>query len=110
MNEELDPQLLSLFAETRAPLDNAEFLTTTLSAIERQLRLRTRYRLAALTIAVALAVLLTPWLLDSTGAFFNKIFEAARGPIQLAGSPWAWVFSVPIGVLLLYRSGFRLRR
>jgi hypothetical protein len=110
MNEELDPQLLSLFAETREPLGDAEFLTTTLAAIERQLRLRTRYRLAVLTIAVLLAVLLTPWVLDSTGAVVNKVLQAARGPVELAASPWAWVFSMPIGVLLLYRSGFRLRR
>jgi hypothetical protein len=110
MNEVLDPQLLSLFAATREPLDDAEFLSTTLSAIERQLRLRTRYRLAAVAIAIVLGVLLTPWLLDSTGAFVTKLFEAARGPLELAASPWAWVFSMPIGVLLLYRSGFRLQR
>jgi hypothetical protein len=110
MNEELDPQLLSLFGETREPLGDAEFLTTTLAWIERQLRLRTRYRLAALAIAIVLAALLTPWVLDSTGALFNKVFQAARGPIELAAGPWAWLFSMPIGVLLLYRSGFRLRR
>jgi hypothetical protein len=110
MNEELDPQLLSLFAETREPLEDAQFLATTLAAIERQLRWRTRVRLAAVAIAVVLAVLLTPWLLNSTGALFQQIFEAARGPIELASSPWAWLFSMPIGALLLYRSGFRLLR
>ena len=110
MNEELDPQLLALFAETREPLDDVEFLTATLAAIERQLRLRTRYRLAAVAGAIVLAMLLTPWLLNSTGAFFYQVLEAARWPMQLAATPWAWVISMPIGVLLLYRSGFKLRR
>lgn len=110
MNEELDPQLLGLFAETREPLDDAQFLTTTLAAIERQLQLRTRYRLIAVAIAVVLAMLITPWLLNSTSAFFHEVLEAARGPMALAASPWAWVISMPVGLLLLYRTGFRLRR
>jgi hypothetical protein len=110
MNEELDPKLLSLFAASREPLSDAVFLAATLSAIEHRLRLRVRYRVAAVIAAIAIAVLLMPWLLAHTSLLFGRIFQVARHTIELATTPWAWLVSVPIGLLLVYRNGLRQLR
>jgi hypothetical protein len=100
MNDELDAQLLSLFANSHQPLDDAEFLLKTLAAVEHQLRVRTRYRIAAIGIAIAVAIAATPWLVDLSVALFGG----------LAASPWAWLAPMPIGLLLAYRNGLRWPR
>jgi hypothetical protein len=100
MNEELDPKLLSLFANSHQPLDDTEFLLNTLAAVEHRLRLRTRFRIAAIAVAIAVAIAATPWLLDFTAGLLGG----------LATSPWAWLAPMPIGLLLAYRSGLRWPR
>jgi hypothetical protein len=100
MNDELDPKLLSLFANSHQPLDEAEFLLKTLGAVEHQLRLRTRYRIAAIAVAIAAAIAATPWLVDLTVVLFGGF----------AASPWAWLAPMPVGLLLAYRSGLRWPR
>jgi hypothetical protein len=104
MTEELDPQLLALFATSRNSLGDAEFLTATLTKIERQLRLRVLYRGAAAIAAIIAAALLLPGLLEHTAQAFSTALDGAGRPLDIATSPWAWVASVPIGLLLLFRS------
>jgi hypothetical protein len=72
---------LSLFANSHQPLNDAEFLLKTLAAVEHQLRLRTRYRIAA-----------TPWLVHFSVALFGGLAP------------------MPIGLLLAHRNGLRWPR
>jgi hypothetical protein len=101
---ELDPQLLALFASSRDSLSDADFLTATLTKIEQQLRLRALYRGVAVIAAIVASALLLPWLLEHTAHLFSTALAAAQRPVDLAASPWAWVASVPIGLLLIFRS------
>jgi hypothetical protein len=94
MNDELDPKLLSLFADSHQPLDDAGFSLKTLAAVEYQLRLHTRHRIAAIAAAIAVAIAATPWLVDFSVVLFGGF----------AASPWAWLAPMPIGLLLAYRS------
>jgi hypothetical protein len=104
MTEELDPQLLALFATSRDSVGDAEFLAATLTKIQRQLRLQVLYRGAAVIAALIAAAVLLPGLLERTSQVFSTALEGAAHPVDFATSPWAWVATVPIGLFLLFRS------
>jgi hypothetical protein len=104
MTEELDPQLLALFATSRESSGDAQFLAATLAKIERELRRRVLYRAAALIAAIFAAIWLAPWLLEHTAQMFGAALEGARPRVEFASSPWAWVASVPIGLFVIFRS------
>jgi hypothetical protein len=104
MTEELDPQLLALFATSRDSLSDAEFLAATLTKIERQLRLRVLYRGAAVIAVLIAAALLLPGLLEHTAQVFSSALDGAGRPVGFTTGPWAWVATVPIGLFLLFRS------
>jgi hypothetical protein len=104
MNEELDPQLLALFSQTREPLNDAQFLAATLTRIERQLRLQLIVRTATVTAAVIVAALLLPWLLDNTARAIGALWSSTQFPVGFAAGPWIWIASAPIGVYMVIRS------
>ena len=100
MNDELDPLLLALFANSREHVEEAQFLQATLATLERRLRRRALLRVAAIIAALAIAAAFMPWVLDQTADLFGK----------LPNRPWIWLASMPLGLLLVYRNGLRWLR
>jgi len=109
MSDELDPQLLALFAQAREPLPGTEFVEAFLAKMERARRIRTRGRIAVTVAAVFAGAWVMPSVLNQTAMVVSTIGEHSEHYAPLVISPWGWAVSMLIGLAVLFRTG-ALRR
>lgn len=109
MSDELDPQLLALFAEKHEQLPSAEFLGASMAKMERAQRMRTLSRIAMTVVAILAGAWITPSVLNQTAVVMSTIGEHSAHYAPLVISPWGWAVSMLIGLAVLFRTG-ALRR
>lgn len=109
MPDELDPQLLALFARAHEPLRSTEFVEAFLAKMERARRLRTMGRIAMTVVAVLAGAWIMPSILNQTAVVVRAIGEHSAHYVPLVISPWGWAVSMLIGLAVLFRTG-ALRR
>jgi hypothetical protein len=110
MSDELDPKLLALFAESHEPLHEAEFMRAFLAKLERARRTRLMWRIGMVVAVVLAAVWIMPAVLDETASVVRTIGEESTIYAPLLVSPWGWVVSTLIGLVIIFRTGAMRRR
>jgi hypothetical protein len=110
MHDDIDPQLLTLFAQSSETLPGKEFIDVFWARLERARRVRTLWRIA---LAAALAILgawVAPTILGHTASAVQASVEYARPLESLIVSPAGWAVSTLIGFVVLIRAGALRRR
>jgi hypothetical protein len=110
MSDELDPQLLALFAEKHEPLPSTEFVEAFLEKMERARRIRTFSRIAMTVVAVLAGAWVMPSVLNHTAVVVRAIGEHSTSYAPLVISPWGWAVSMLIGFAVIIRTGGLRRR
>lgn len=110
MHDELDPQLLTLFAQSSETLPAKEFMELLSVRLQRAQRARTLQRIA-LTLGLAmLGAWATPAVLRQTASVVQVSVEYAQPLGSLVVSPAGWAVSTLIGLVVLIRAGALRRR
>jgi hypothetical protein len=107
---ELDSKLLTLFAESREPLPDAEFIRTFLAGLERVRRMRTMSRIAMTILAVGAGLWIMPSVLHHTAGAVHAVSQQSTHLAPLVISPVGWAVSMLIGFLVILRTGALRRR
>lgn len=110
MSDELDPQLLALFAEKHAPLPGTEFVEAFLEKMDRARRIRTFSRIAMTVVAVLAGAWVMPSVLNHSAVVVRAIGEHSTSYAPLVISPWGWAVSMLIGLAVIIRTGGLRRR
>jgi hypothetical protein len=110
MSDDLDPQLLTLFAEQHEPLPGTEFVEAFFARMERARRMRTMGRIALTVVAVFAGAWVMPSVLDHTALVVRSIGEHSADYAPLLVSPWGWAVSTLIGLAVVLRTGGLRRR
>ena len=117
MQDEIDPRLLTLFAQANEALPSEAFMKSFLAKIERAQRLRTLQRAGLIAVVLLIGAWFAPSVLERTAA----VLHAAGAAMSAAGgapgsyealviSPWGWAASTLIGLVVLVRVGALRRR
>jgi len=110
MSDEIDEQLLALFAEAHETLPSAEFMQSFLARLERARRLQNMRRIVLAVVLAILAAWILPSVLATTAAVMLAIGEQSQSYSALIISPAGWGVSMLIGFLVLLRTGALRRR
>ena len=114
MNEEIDLQLLTLFARSSETLPNQEFMEIFYARRERARRARAMRRIALTAALALLGAWAAPTILGRTASAVRAVADYASplGSVplgELVVSPAGWAVSMLIGLIVLIRTG-ALRR
>jgi hypothetical protein len=117
MQDDIDPQLLALFAQSNEALPSEAFMSTFLAKLERAQRLRTLQRYGLIAVVVLIGAWFAPSVLEhtasavrATGAAMGAAAEYTGPYERLVVSPLGWVVSTLIGLAVLFRVGALRRR
>jgi hypothetical protein len=117
MQNDIDPQLLALFARSHETLPSEAFMRTFLAKLERAQRLRTLQLAGLAAVLLLIGVWFAPSVLEHTALAIRAAGVAMgaaseyTGPYErLVVSPLGWVVSTLIGLAVLFRVGALRRR
>lgn len=110
MHDEIDPQLLALFAQASETLPHKEFTAVFWARLQRARRARTLLRIALVAALAILGAWLAPTILSHTAAAVQSSVEYARPLESLVVSPVGWAVSSLIALVVLIRTGALRRR
>jgi hypothetical protein len=110
MPDDIDPQLLSLFAEKHETLPSERFMEFFLEKLERARRVRTLWRVAMVAATVSAGIWFAPTALHHTASAADAATQYAMPYGPLVVSPPGWVVSTLIGLAVLVRAGALRRR
>lgn len=95
---EHDDQLLRLFAETRAPERDEEFVASVAARVGRARRRRSITRIAAFAALVALAAAATPYVAEGSLALAGRLVSSTPALGNALTSPAGWAGSAVIAL------------
>jgi hypothetical protein len=110
MSDELDPQLLDIFASSHQTLPSKEFMEAFHARLQRAQRMRALRRIALIVVLVVVAARIAPSVLDHTAAAASAIVEYSKPDGALIVSPFGWAVSMLIAFAVLWRAGALRRR
>ena len=117
MQNDLDPKLLALFAQSNQTLPSEAFMQTFLTKMERGQRLRTLQLAGLVAVVLLIGAWFAPSVLEQTASAIHAAGAAIgtatgyTGPYErLIVSPMGWVVSTLIGLGVLLRVGALRRR
>lgn len=110
MQDELDPKLLALFAESQETFPDEEFMRAFWARRERARRRRTLRRVALVAILALAGAWMAPALLEQTAAAMRALGRHSMAHGDLLISPWGWTLSMIFGLAVLVASGALRRR
>jgi hypothetical protein len=103
MHDELDPQLMRLFATMSDPPADEEFTVRLMAKIDRARRARLAWQILAIGAVVVVAALNLRFVLVNTAAAIRLIGDLSPASTDLFLTPWGWAASMLIGAGLLLR-------
>jgi hypothetical protein len=104
MSDEIDPQLMRLFAQAREPLPAQVFMAEVTRRLQRAQRLRLRWSAATVTVLAVLALLLTPFVARGCLPLAQYAAERLTALPAALMRPTPWVLTMLASVWLLYRA------
>ena len=107
MNNEFDPKLAQLFANSREPLTNEQFVQGVSIQIASAQRMSNLKTVACWLVLVLALVAATPWIVEGSAMLARSFNLALPYCGALMTSPVGWVLSMTVG-LLAYRRARRL--
>jgi hypothetical protein len=110
MQDEIDPQLLALFAESNETLASEAFLKTFLARLQRAQRLRTLQLTGLIVVLLLIGAWFAPSVLEHTAAAMRVASEYSVPYERLVVSPLGWALSTLVGLAVLFRVGALRRR
>jgi hypothetical protein len=110
MQNDIDPQLLALFAQSNQTLPSEAFMRTFLARLERAQRLRTLQVCGLIAVVALIGAWFAPSVLRHTASAMYAATEYAVPYERLIVSPLGWVVSTLIGLAVLFRVGALRRR
>ncbi|HEX3914919.1 MAG TPA: hypothetical protein VHW71_15565 [Steroidobacteraceae bacterium] len=110
MQDELDAQLVALFAESRETLPSEEFMRAFGMRRKRTRRSRTLRRVGLIAVLAIIATWAAPAVLEQTAAAFRALGMHSTDYGELLVSPWGWAVSTLFGLAVLVRTRALRRR
>ena len=97
MNEELDRELMRLFAAANVPLEAEPFLARAEQRLRRVRRTRRAVRWSVAAVLVAFAFLVAPYLITASVGLNHQL-------VEFLVTPWGWGASVVAGAWIVMRA------
>jgi hypothetical protein len=118
MQDEIDPQLRTLFAHANEALPSEAFMKSFLAKMEHAHRVRLLQRAGLIAVILLIGAWFAPGVLEYTagavraaGAAMSAAAAESSGSYDsLIVSPWGWAASTFIGLAVLFRVGALRRR
>jgi hypothetical protein len=117
MQDDIDPQLLALFAQSNETLPGEAFMKKFLEKSVRAQRLRTVQLAGLVAVLLFIGAWFAPSVLEHTASAIRATAAAVGAAAEYTGpyerlvvSPLGWVVSTLIGLAVLFRVGALRRR